>query len=205
MKNFNYLLSNCDFFVFFTVVNYDIYPFPPRAWLSVLPVNSIQGSQQVALRLRIYGNRVDQSCVNNILRFASRCIKLCNSKATLLYEYLTLTFIFLDAHDDPDRRFFFFLSSSCSSIQFIRVPRNFEKLYFHKIGESYTSCITILNSCYCFIIYSKIVSSFTKKKKNMEKVFKVRKRQFFFFFLFFKEKISILQFEKYREIREKYN
>lgn len=149
---------------------------------------------------------MDQSCVNNILRFASRCIKLCNSKATLLYEYLTLTFIFLDAHDDPDRRFFFFLSSSCSSIQFIRVPRNFEKLYFHKIGESYTSCITILNSCYCFIIYSKIVSSFTKKKKKTWKSLQASKETIFLFFLFFKEKISILQlFGKYREIREKYN
>lgn len=128
---------------------------------------------------------MDQSCVNNILRFASRCIKLCNSKATLLYEYLTLTFIFLDAHDDPDRRFFFFLSSSCSSIQFIRVPRNFEKLYFHKIGESYTSCIIILNSCYCFIIYSKIVSSFTKKKKKHGESLQGSKETIFLFFCFF--------------------
>lgn len=131
---------------------------------------------------------MDQSCVNNILRFASRCIKLCNSKATLLYEYLTLTFIFLDAHDDPDRRFFFFLSSSCSSIQFIRVPRNFEKLYFHKIGESYTSCIIILNSCYCFIIYSKIVSSFTKKKKKTWRKSSGFERDNFSFFFFFSKR-----------------
>lgn len=125
---------------------------------------------------------MDRSCVNNILRFASRCIELCNSKATLLYEYLTLTFIFLDAHDDPGVFF-----SSCSSIQFISAPRNLSFSLSRR---------TILNSSYRLTVYSKIVSLGFG-----------RETIFLSFFSFFspRENFNFTLFGKYREIREKYN
>lgn len=119
--------------------------------------------------------------MNNILRFASRCIELCNSKATLLYEYLTLTFIFLDAHDDP-------------GVFSHPAPRfNLSAHLGTSLSLSYR---TILNSSYRLTVYSKIVSLGFG-----------RETIFLSFFSFFspRENFNFTLFGKYREIREKYN
>ena len=66
---------------------------------------SIQGSQQVALPSRTYGNRVAGDAW--IIYWDSCLVVLtCNFKAASPYEYLTRTFISPDAHDDPKRRLF---------------------------------------------------------------------------------------------------
>lgn len=100
-SDFNYLLDQS----IRSDTNGGIYDFDRAlTWLSVSP-SSIQDSQQVALPSRTYGNRMTGDAW--IIYWDSRLVVLtCNFKAALLYEYLTWTFIFPDAHDDPKRRLF---------------------------------------------------------------------------------------------------